>query len=201
MSETSVSTPEVNRWFDVPSTHHHRPIIPRCVSQDDGRGPLEIDAEAVRASNRTLLYCDFSTDHVCGLKVTHHNNSHLVSIISGSYLSFILSPGQEAMVNFPNSYKSKKGFCIEMIQRKGSNIDGDEVDNKLVMTLKIPSMNWFTGGGIKFELDRVVQVQYRCHLVTRDPDQNQVLRSQIRRSLTSSMRSKTIRIYEGKCLE
>lgn len=167
---------------------------------DDPRGPLEIDTEAVRASNRTLLFCDFSTDHVCGLKVTHHNNSHLVSIISGQYLSTILAPGQEAIINFPGGYRSKKGFCIETLQRKGANIDGDEVNNNLLMTLKIPSMNWFT---------EVESLSNSVEWSKSSTDVNWPHETMIRikfsvpKAATADQfyEIKNIRIYEGKCIE
>lgn len=107
-------------------------------------GPQEIDVESVRTSNKTLFYCDFRNDSVCGLRIAHNNNSFLVDGLLGDYLSFILQAGERVTIRLPSELRSPRGFCISSVQRKGTTLAGTSLNSKLRIELRIREFNWFT---------------------------------------------------------
>ena len=119
-------------------------VYPSLCEAKDSTGPKDIDVQQVMNDRKTLFFCDFSNDSVCGMSIKHQNNSFLVEGLLNDYLSFILQPNQKVMIDLPDGFKSKNGFCIQFLQRKGSNDAGNSSDNKLRIKLMIPDYEWST---------------------------------------------------------
>lgn len=110
----------------------------------DTSGPKQFNASRVAASSKTLYFCDFSNDSVCGLKIQHQNNSFLVDGLLHHYLSFILNATEKVTIDLPRTFKSKTGFCVQSMQRKGANDASEASNNQLKVMLAIPDFDWFT---------------------------------------------------------
>lgn len=120
------------------------PEYPSLCKSLSPSGPSDLDVPSLVASNKTLFYCDFSNDSICGLRISHNNNSFLVDGLLGDYLSFILQPTERITIRFPSELRSPRGFCINALQRKGPTVADSVSNNKLRAELKIRSSNWFT---------------------------------------------------------
>ena len=122
-----------------PSADH-----PALCQADDSTGPQELNATRMAASSKTLFFCNFSNDSVCDMRIQHQNNSFLVDGLLNDYLSFILKGSEKITIDMPRTFKSKTGFCVQSVQRKGANDATGVSNNKLKIMLAIPEFDWFT---------------------------------------------------------
>lgn len=111
---------------------------------NDSTGPKQYNATKIAASRKTMFYCDFANDSVCDMKIQHQNNSFLVDGLLNNYLSFILKASEKITIEMPRTFKSKTGFCVQSVQRKGANDAKQGSINKLKILLAIPEFDWFT---------------------------------------------------------
>jgi len=107
-------------------------------------GPEEFNRTAIITSDKTLFFCDFSNDSICGLQIRHQNNSFLVDGLLHDYLSFILTQKQQIAIQFPGSYQAEEGLCFQSFQRKGPNDALHDSSHKLMIKLAIPELSWST---------------------------------------------------------
>jgi hypothetical protein len=97
--------------------------------------------------NTSLLFsCSFSTafnSTPCSLKI---NDSSVVVVETPitHYLSLSVNSGSSVKIELPGSFSHKKGFCLTMIQRKGSNDVRIPSLNDLSVQLMVPDIDWST---------------------------------------------------------
>ena len=164
---------------------------------NDLRGSLDADPELIRISNKTLFYCDFSNDSLCGLEVEHQNNSHLVTGLNGNYLSFVLSAGQKIKVQFPSNFSGEEGFCVQVLERKGANLDGQPRNNSLIMRLQLPEVNWLTN--VSFGKDSLQWVKASMDVNWSFKTNVSIIFSVPEGATRQFFEMKSIRIKDGKC--